>query len=71
MEIKKVTVINNLDKVKLSKIYSAHDFDLGYNLKLLQQIGKLEKVTIFGVPAEIKKQTALKQLVELIEGKYN
>lgn len=38
MEIKKVVVIEDLDKIQLSKIYSAYDFDSGYNLKFLFNI---------------------------------
>lgn len=66
MGLKKVTVITDLDKIQLDKIYSAHDFDLGFNLKLLQKIGELKKVVIFGVPASISEEKSLRQLVELI-----
>jgi len=66
MGIKKVAVITDLDKVQLDKIYSAHDCDLGFNLKLLQKIGKLKKTVIFGVPAEINGKKALEQLAEKI-----
>lgn len=67
LDIKKVTVINGIDKIQLEKIYSAHDFDLGFNLKLLQKIGELEKITIFGIPPEINKQKAFEQLEKLIK----
>lgn len=66
LDIKKVTVINGIDKIQLDKIYSAHDFDLSFNLKLLQKIGELEKVAIFAVPQNIDEQTAFKQLSKLI-----
>ena len=65
-EIKKVTVITDLDAIQLEKIYSAHDLDLGFNLKLLQKIGQLKKVIILGVPVKISKKKALKQLIEKI-----
>jgi Ni,Fe-hydrogenase maturation factor len=64
--INKVTVINNMDELKTDKIYSMHDFDLAFNLKLLKKIGKLRRVMIFGVPPKINTQEALKQLKELI-----
>jgi len=69
--INKVMVFNNLDKIQLDKIYSPHDLDLGFNLKLLQKIGELGKVTIFGVPQNIKEEKALKQLIMRIHEKYN
>lgn len=65
--IKKVEVITDLDKIQLGRIYSAHDFDLGFNLKLLQKIGELKKVMIFGVPDKISKKEALKQLTEKLD----
>ena len=68
--IKKVEVITDLEKIQLDKIYSAHDFDLGFNLKLLQKIGELKKVVIFGVPDKISKKEALNQLSEELN-KFN
>lgn len=65
--VKKVTVINDIDKIQLEKTYSAHDFDLGFNLKLLQKIGELKKVAIFGIPPNIKEGEALKQLAVLLD----
>lgn len=64
--IDKVIIFNDIDKIENSPKYSMHDFDLGFNLKLLQKIGELEKVTIFGVPMKIKKQAALEQLIDKI-----
>ena len=63
---KKVTLINELKKIEPSPTCSMHDLDLGFNLNLLKKIGKLKKITIFGVPIKIKKNEALKQLIGLI-----
>jgi Ni,Fe-hydrogenase maturation factor len=65
-DIKKVTLIDDLEKIKIEKIYSLHDFDLAFNLKLLQKIGKLKKVKIFGVPIGIEEKIALEQLEKII-----
>ncbi len=64
--IKEAMVFSDFAQIQLDKIYSAHDLDLGLNLKLLQKIGELEKITIFGVPPNINEQTAFKQLSKLI-----
>jgi Ni,Fe-hydrogenase maturation factor len=50
--IDKVTEINNedLDKLMVSKSTTVHDFDLGFQLKYLQKIGKLGKIKIIGIP---------------------
>lgn len=64
--IKEAMVFSDFAQIQLDKIYSAHDLDLGLNLKLLQKIGKLKKITIFGVPQNIEEGKALKQLITLL-----
>ncbi len=64
---KKVTLIDDLEKIQTEKIYSLHDFDLALNLKLLQKIGKLEKVKIFGIPMEGNKKEILTQLAKMLK----
>ncbi len=64
--INKVAIIDDIKKLETSKIYSMHDFDLGFNLKLLKKIGRLKKIIIFGLPIKINKKTAIKQLTELL-----
>ena len=46
-----------------------HDFDLAYNLKLLEKIGKIDSVKIIGVPMEISEEEALDQ-IQLILRKW-
>ncbi|OGH77935.1 MAG: hypothetical protein A2469_03145 [Candidatus Magasanikbacteria bacterium RIFOXYC2_FULL_40_16] len=61
-----VTILDDIDKIELSPQYSLHDYDLGFNLKLLKKLGQLEKITIFCVPPDINKKQALEELVNLI-----
>lgn len=65
--INEVVVIDDIEKIKAARMYSAHDLDLGFNLQLLYNLGELKKVIIFGVPMEIEKEAALGQLVNEIE----
>lgn len=65
--LEKVTIINDINKIKTDSSYSMHDLDLGLNLKLLHKIGKLKKITILGVPPHFKEKTALEQLIQTIE----
>lgn len=70
MGIDKITIIddiNQIDKIESSPAYSLHDFDLGFNLKLLKKIGELKKVIIIGVPSDIDKNEALKQIIDKIK----
>ncbi|OGF25808.1 hypothetical protein A2303_07490 [Candidatus Falkowbacteria bacterium RIFOXYB2_FULL_47_14] len=69
--IKKVAVLHDIDRIITDKIYSAHDLDLSFNLKLLAKLGYIEKVTILGVPPGIKKEEALMQLYPLIERSFS
>jgi len=64
--IEKVTLITDIDSIKTSRLYSMHDFDLGYSLRLLKKLNYLNGVKIFGVPMKITEQEALRQLTALI-----
>ncbi len=64
--IEKVTLITDIDSIKINRILTMHDFDLGYNLKLLKKLNYIDRVMVFGVPMKIKKEEALRQLRELI-----
>lgn len=64
--INEVTVIDDIDKIKTEKIYSLHDFDLGYNLKLLQKLGELERAIIIGVPMEGDEEKIFDQLLNKV-----
>lgn len=50
--LKEVTLINNeeIGKIILPPRGTAHDFDLGFQLKYLKKLGRLGKVTIIGLP---------------------
>jgi hypothetical protein len=50
--INKVTLIDetHLDKLIVSRSSTVHDFDLGFQLKYLKKLGKLNKFTIIGLP---------------------
>lgn len=65
--IKKVAMMDDLEKIQTGSIFSLHDFDLAFNLKLLQKIGKLKKVKIFGVPMEGNKKEIMEQLAREIK----
>ncbi len=64
------TVFGNkdLDELVFTKSLTVHDFDLSFQLKYLKKIGKLNKVTVVGLPAREKPdhlriQSILRKLV--------
>jgi Ni,Fe-hydrogenase maturation factor len=65
--IEHVVTITEIDQLITNKIYSVHDFDLAYNLKLLKKANMIENVMIFGIPMAMKKDQALKELKKIIK----
>lgn len=48
--IKKVQLIESVNELQTAQPFSAHDFDLAMQLKVLQKMGKLGKVKIIAIP---------------------
>ena len=64
--IDKPLVITNLSQIRQDKVYSMHDFDLGFNLKILEKIGKLKEIKIIGLPGNMEQEKALEEVKKLI-----
>ncbi len=64
--ISEATLITDIDLIKTARVYSMHDFDLGYSLKLLKKIGYVDSVRIFAVPKGMGEEDAFRQLAALI-----
>lgn len=65
--IDEVKIIKDVDKIVTGKVYSLHDFDLGYNLKLMKKAGKLRGVTIIGVPAHFDEERAYEGVTKALQ----
>jgi len=61
-----VMKINSIEQLHTNKVYSMHDFDLGYNLKLLKKVGKIDSVRIIGIPMGISEGEALNQIQSIL-----
>src|SRR3989344_7243094 len=55
-----------IDKLQPSPNYSLHDFDLAINLKLMKKMGKLNKLTILGVPSDMDEEKVVRELKKII-----
>lgn len=66
--IDKVTIIKDIDRIEISKhLYTMHDMDLGYTLKLMKKVNMIDEIVIFGIPIKgITKSEILNQLKEKI-----
>ena len=50
--IKEPIVIKDINQIKTNKMLSLHDFDLGFFLNLMKEMGINKKIKIIGVPAK-------------------
>lgn len=66
LDIEKVIVFEDIDKIQTGKVCSLHDYDLGMHLKLLKKLNKLKSIKIIGVPPDIEEKEALNQIKEII-----
>ncbi|MCS7123422.1 MAG: hypothetical protein RMJ17_02510 [Candidatus Aenigmarchaeota archaeon] len=64
--IKKVELIESLDKLEVKKLYSLHDYDIAYELKLLEKIGKVKKVKIIAIPFDMQEEVAISEVENYI-----
>lgn len=64
--IDKVEVFDDIDSLEFSVIFSLHDFDLGFFLKVLKKAGKVKRVNIIGVPQGYDEESAFREVEEVI-----
>ncbi|MCS7106135.1 MAG: hypothetical protein NZ942_02375, partial [Candidatus Aenigmarchaeota archaeon] len=60
--IKRVRIIDDFELMKTKKIFSLHDYDLSYEIKLLKKIGKLKKAFLIAIPYGKKEKEVLKDV---------
>ena len=63
----RVELIQGLDKIRLSPRLSTHDFDLSFNLKLLEKTKKVDNVSIIAIPQEYQVQAAVYSVERLLK----
>jgi hypothetical protein len=62
--IERVAVFDDLAKFSTAPRLTMHDFDALTNLRYLRKLGKLKKIKIIGVPAEMNPKEALESVAE-------
>ena len=63
--IQKPTIFNSLDAFDKQADITPHDYDVYMDLKLLQKIEKIQKITIIGIPHHSNR--IQKDLIELLK----
>lgn len=61
--------LKNFDKLIINNVFSMHDFDLGYNLKLLKKLNLINSVKIICIPINMDEEEAFSQ-TQLILRKF-
>ncbi len=64
--IEKVTLIEDLDSLQMSKTCSMHDFDLPITLRILIKLKAIDSVKIIAIPAGYDEKLAGKEAAEII-----
>lgn len=64
--LKKVEVLKDLKKIERNRIFSLHDFDLSYELKLLKKLKLIEKFQIIGIPLGMEEGKVLNQIKRIL-----
>lgn len=67
MGIDAVQVFDNLERFVSAPRVTMHDFDALAQLRYLQKLGKIKKVTVIGVPSAISEDEAYEAVSAVIE----
>jgi len=65
--VEKVCLLDNLKKISDSNVFSLHDLDSGFQLKLFKKMGKIKKVKIIAIPQKMELAQAVEDAKKLLE----
>lgn len=68
LEINEVKILTekDIEKIQNSPTYSLHDFDLGFQLKLMKKLNKIKEFTIIGIPEKGKEYEIIEQIKKVM-----
>ena len=52
-----IRLINNINALQSSNICSLHDFDVGFFLKLMKELGRIQQINILAIPQQGSPET--------------
>ena len=67
MGIEKVMMLNGLERFAAAPRVTMHDFDALAQLRYLQKLGKIKKVTVIGMPPAISEDEAFEDVVKAVK----
>ena len=66
LNLKEIKILKDIDKIEIQSSCSLHDFDLGFNLKLMKKMGWIKHASVICLPVSIDENEALNKLKEVI-----
>ena len=66
-DIDRVITVHDIDKIIAPRLSTLHDFDLGFFLKLLKSLKKIEKVTIICLPMKADIKQSAQETLRIID----
>jgi Ni,Fe-hydrogenase maturation factor len=63
----KVKIVTDESQLKHPKLYSMHDFDLAFQIKIMKKAGLIKSFTIIALPEKLSEEKTLKQTIEAIK----
>lgn len=66
LNIPKITLFDGLEHFERSANVSVHDFDAYANLRLLQKLGRLDRVRVIGIPPNMDPESATDEAAAII-----
>ena len=64
--IKKVELLEGTGKIETQDVYSMHDMDLGFELKLLKKLGKIKGARIIAIPQDYGLEKAVEEVRKIL-----
>lgn len=68
VRVLKLDSLEDFDKIEIGRVYSMHDFDLGYNLKLLKKMKLIDSVEIICLPVGGGENEVFEKVCGLVRG---
>lgn len=65
--VPRVTLIDDLEKIKEIKSSTSHDLDLGFFLKLMKNLNRKVKIKIICLPQKGNKEEIVKEVKEILD----
>ncbi|RMF54547.1 hypothetical protein D6745_04995 [Candidatus Woesearchaeota archaeon] len=61
-----IRIIKDIDEIKTRNLVSMHDFDLGFFLSLMKELGSPKKIKIIGIPEKGEEKEICKKVEQII-----